>query len=140
MTTDNTFDFQFTPSNKVGTPDLEDDDYEFTIADIKRAEGGDPKYAKEGVMRAELIYVLDAVDDDGANITVRDWINCYPDPKPRSKLYQLACAALFDGKKVPENSRISASQLRGKRARLMWGTKPEGEGKGVIGYRPIRSR
>jgi len=140
VATDDTFDFQFTPSNKTGAPDLEDDDYEFTITEIVKAEDGDPKFAKPGVVRAKLTYVLDAVDDDGANIVVHDWINCYVDPKPRSKLYQLASAVLFDGKKVPENSGLSASQLRTKRGRLMWGTKPEGDGKGPIGYRPIRGR
>jgi hypothetical protein len=132
-----TFEFKVTPTNKGGVPDLADDLYDFTISEIKKAEGGDPKYDK-GVPRAEFVYALDQVDEAGDAIVVRDWITVYPKPAPKSKLYRLISAALYGGKELPENGGVSASQLLGTRARLLWGTKEMGDGKGVIGYLPAK--
>jgi hypothetical protein len=135
MTTE--FNFTVNPTNKSGVPDLADDVYEFTIAEIKAAEGGDPKFDK-GFPRMELLYRLDHVDTGGDAVAVRDWITIYPTPGPKTKLYQLISAVLYRGEQLPENGGVDGSQLRGKRARLIWGTKDKGEGKGVIGYLPIK--
>jgi hypothetical protein len=131
------FDFTVQPTNKSGVPDLADDVYEFTITEIKKAEGGDPKFDK-GLARAEFVYLLDVVDKDGDNVVIRDWLTVYPTPGPKTKLYALISAVLYGGAKLPENGGVNAAQLLGKRGRLLWGTKEQGEGKGVIAYLPIK--
>src|SRR5262245_61940231 len=91
-----TFDFNVTLTIKGGVPDLADDVYNFTVTEIKKAEGGDPKYDK-GHPRAEFVYELDQVDEAGDAIVVRDWITVYPKPAPKSKLYRLISAVLYGG-------------------------------------------
>jgi hypothetical protein len=133
------YDFTVNPTNKGGVPDLRDGVYAFAVDEIKPAAGGDSKYDK-GLPRAEFVLALDEVDEDGDAIIIRDWVTVYPRPTPKSKLFQLFSAVLFNGEKLPENGGVSASQLLGKRGRLIWGTKEHSESKGVIGYLPAEPK
>src|SRR5687767_14449762 len=104
----------FTPTNKAKVPDLADDVYEFTVREIKPAEGGDPKYDK-GYPRGEFVYELDLVGADGDNIVVRDWITIYPEPSRFTKLYSLTSALLYGGDPLPEHVDTGTDDFLGKR-------------------------
>jgi hypothetical protein len=119
-------------TNTGGVPDLEPGTYDAIVKAVDDVDD-DGKFDNGGFPRQAITYRLTTeTNEDGEPVTLRQWVTLRMPAGPKSAIYGVASALLYNGQPIPEGEDFDTDEFRGKRCRVQWGKKTKGEGMGII--------